>query len=144
MMKKTGYIVLMMLMVSVSTFAQPRQKFERIHAIKVAYITDKIHLSSEQAAEFWPVYNRFEEELFDMRLQRKIDRNREEPAIKDDLELQQAVLDLRKKYQKEFLKTISEQQLKELYSAEREFKKMLLEQLRDRKNGGAPPGRFRR
>lgn len=142
-MKKTGYIVLLMLVMASAAFAQPRQKFERIHAIKVAYITDKIHLTSEQSAEFWPVYNRFEEDLFAMRLQRRVDRDKEEMLPKDDLEMQQAVLDLRKKYQKEFLKIISEQQLKDLYNAEREFKKMLLEQLRD-KRGGGPPGKLRR
>ncbi len=134
-MKKIGYIVLILLLTTATAFAQPRQKFERIHAIKVAYITDKVQLTSEQAAEFWPVYNRFEDELFSTR--RKYIKNVDDiETAKDDLELQQEMLDIRKKYQREFLKIISEQQLNELYIAEREFKKMLLQQLKARRDGG--------
>lgn len=134
-MKRIGYIVLILLLTTATVFAQPRQKFERIHAIKVAYITDKVQLTSEQAAEFWPVYNRFEDELFSTR--RKYIKNVDDiETAKDDLELQQEMLDIRKKYQREFLKIISEQQLNELYIAEREFKKMLLQQLKARRDGG--------
>ena len=47
-----------------SAQAQPGKRMERIHAIKVAYLTDKLQLTSEQSEKFWPIYNRYEEERF--------------------------------------------------------------------------------
>jgi len=35
------------------------QKLERIKAQKMAFITNKLNLSSEEAQLFWPVYNDF-------------------------------------------------------------------------------------
>ena len=35
-------------------------RFEKYKSIKVAYITDQINLTSDEAETFWPVYNDFE------------------------------------------------------------------------------------
>jgi hypothetical protein len=134
-----------MIMMTVQSFAQP-QRFERIHALKVGYLTDKLHLSSTQAERFWPVYNKYEKELWDIRRsyrqQMKGDiANNPEAArefIDNDLGYQEAVLNLRKKYNNEFLSVLSTQQLADLLQAERDFKKMLIQQLRDKRGGRGP------
>ena len=54
-------------------------------------------------------------------------------SIDDDIEMQEKMLELRKKYKEEFLKVISPKQMAALVDAEREFKKMLLQQLRERR-----------
>jgi phosphoribosylamine-glycine ligase len=46
------------------------------------------------------------------------------------------MLDLRKKYKDEFLKVISPQQLATLIESEKEFKRLLLQQMKDRRAGG--------
>ncbi len=48
-MKKTGYLVLLLAFMCHIAAAQPRERQERIHAIKVGYLTDKLQLTSEQA-----------------------------------------------------------------------------------------------
>jgi hypothetical protein len=53
--------------------------------------------------------------------------------IDDDLDYQQQVLDLKRRYNNRFLKIISPQQLAELYKAEREFLQMLQQKLKDRR-----------
>ena len=49
------------LFVCFSTFAQGGEKMkERIKTQKIAFITDKLDLSSEEAQVFWPIYNEYE------------------------------------------------------------------------------------
>jgi len=115
---------------------------ERIEAIKVAYLTDRLELSASQAKAFWPVYNEYEQEL---RTARKAFRQKHRDGsalendaganrfIEDNLDFQEQAIDIRRKYKDLFLKTISAQQLAALYEAERDFKKLLLQQLRGRR-----------
>ncbi|OJW95656.1 MAG: hypothetical protein BGO70_11085 [Bacteroidetes bacterium 43-93] len=114
---------------------------ERIHAIKVAYITDKIHLTSAQAERFWPVYNQYEDEKFALRKKyfanhsrpaQNMDEDDSRKSIDDDIEMQEKMLEIRKRYKDQFLNVISAQQLASLYDAEREFKRMLIQQLKER------------
>lgn len=150
-MSRIGYILLFIVLVCNTAYAQPDgRRMERIRAIKVAYITDKLQLTSEQSARFWPVYNRFEEDRMDIVRAYKKDKKlgesttEEDPmrSVDNDIAMQERMLDLRKKYKDEFLKVISAQQLATLIESEREFKKLLLQQMKERR-GGADNGRRR-
>jgi hypothetical protein len=142
-MRRTGFLILMMVLLGIWAQAQPGgRRMERIHAIKVAYLTDKLQLTSEQSARFWPVYNQYEEEKMGlMRSMRKNnsvnDNTSEDPmrSIDDDIAIQEKMLDLRKKYKDEFLKVISPQQLVTLIESEKEFKRLLLQQMKERRGG---------
>jgi DNA primase large subunit len=120
----------------------PGQRAERIQAIKVGYLTDRLQLSASQAATFWPVYNEYERELREARKafrQKYGDGGANESDaeagrfIEDNLDFQEQAIDIKRKYKDRFLKIISAQQLASLYEAERDFKKLLLEQLRQRR-----------
>jgi hypothetical protein len=124
-----------------TSFCQPA-RMERVHALKVAYITEQLGLSAAQAERFWPVYNQYERELrtsrqqFRHRFQKEKSGQSEEEArefIEENLDFQEAMLQTRRKYKDEFLKIISAQQLADLYIAEREFKQKLIQRLRKRK-----------
>lgn len=59
-------LVLICMTLTLGAFAQGphnngghKNYFERIKAEKVAFITDKLDLSSEEAQVFWPVYNEY-------------------------------------------------------------------------------------
>ena len=117
---------------------------ERIHAAKMAYITDKLRLTSEQSANFVPVYNEYEHELREIRRSFKdkyrqgggqdMDDETARHYIDDNLDYQQKVLDLKKKYNDRFLKVLTPQQVADLYQAEREFKQMLLQRVKQRRS----------
>ena len=65
-MKTYQYLIL--LLISSFAFAQPmRQKKEQIKALKVAYITEELQLTSDEAAKFWPLYNAYEDKQRDFR-----------------------------------------------------------------------------
>jgi len=57
-----------LLIFSASSFAQPnngpqlKRAFERIQSEKVAFFTNELDLTPEEAQKFWPVYNQFSKE----------------------------------------------------------------------------------
>jgi len=146
---KTLFIILV---TCSSALAQPgRPPMERIHAAKMAYITDRLHLSVEQSSSFIPLYNEYEREIRNTRQDffkkykgiepDKADDATAHQAIDDNLDYQQAVIEIKRKYNDRFLKVISPQQLADLYKAEREFRQILMQRLKQQRNGG---GRFNR
>ena len=159
-MKKFLTAALLLLFAATQGFSQDRSprgdrpdenhRFERIHATKVAYITDKLRFTPEQSAQFWPLYNKYEKEVHSARRaffekykdEHKNDEGAARQYVDDDLDYQQEVLDLKRKYKDDFLKIISTQQLADLYKSEREFKLLLLKELNERrkKDGGGGPG----
>lgn len=124
--------------------AMQAERAERVRAIKVGYITDKLKLTAQQATAFWPIYDEYQE---DMQKARKAFRQkyRDEEShddnaeakryIEDNLELQEQTLAIKRKYKDRMLKVISAQQLASLYEAERDFKKLLVQQLSQRRAG---------
>ena len=57
--------------------AQPDSK-ERIEALKTAYLTEQLELTSKEAQKFWPIYNAYSERLHDLYV-------REHKEVKDEL-----------------------------------------------------------
>ena len=117
-----------------------RPGMERIHAAKMAYIVDRLRLTSDQAATFTPVYNEYEQALMAIRMtfRKKYmdahpgednDRMARKHAIDDDLDYQQQVIELKRKYNDRFAKIIAPKSVSDLYEAEREFKQKLMQRL---------------
>lgn len=52
--------------------AQEKSKKERIKALKVAYITEKLSLTTSEAQKFWPVYNTFYDNISKLKHQEYI------------------------------------------------------------------------
>jgi hypothetical protein len=126
---------------------------ERIHAAKMAYITDRLQLTSRQSGEFVPVYNDYEREVWETRQYYfkkykgnnpgQMDDADSRRFIDDNLDYQQQVIEIKRKYNERFMKIVSPQQLGDLYTAEREFKQMLLKRLDKQRGRNGGGGRFR-
>lgn len=60
-MKKIIYIFL--LLISTTTFAQQdhEKRAEKIKSLRIAFISNKLDLSPQEAQVFWPVFNKFDE-----------------------------------------------------------------------------------
>ncbi|MCB9071175.1 MAG: hypothetical protein H6543_01675 [Prevotellaceae bacterium] len=111
---------------------------EAMEAQKVAFITEKVGLTPEEAEKFWPLYNSFEAQRRDLRHQmHEIRRNITSDSNEEDykkalnelqkIDMQQSALKL--KYHKEFLKILSAKKLFNYYSAENEYKKELIKHI---------------
>src|SRR5690606_994653 len=134
-MKKLGFILIFLTTVFTSLFAQEKrdERFARIRAVKIGLITERLNLSAKQAENFWPIYHKYEKEFRALRKAAKAN------GTRDELKYQEDKLNLRKRYRIEFLKVISEKQVKDLYDTERDFKQLLLQQLK--KDGSNSAGR---
>lgn len=61
-------LIVMVLIVANFSFAQGfKEKKEKIKALKVAYITEKLDFTTDEAQKFWPIYNTFDEKQFEIR-----------------------------------------------------------------------------
>lgn len=116
-----------------TTFSQNTKK-EKIESLKIAFVTKKLDLSPEESQIFWPVYNQYQKEIGDLILQRRAARKDSEPdAIDEDLDIEGKIVDVRKKYRKEFSRVLSPEKINQFYQAEREFREELIKQLKSRR-----------
>jgi hypothetical protein len=134
---------LILLLITSSGIAQDKpannaDKHSKIEAIHVAFLTDRLNLTPEEAQKFWPVYNNYQHEMDDLfqqkRKNRNINKDNPEEALTADLALDGKVLDTKVKYQKAFQRVISAQKVLALYRAETDFREFLMKQLHNRDN----------
>ncbi len=117
-------------------FSANAQSDPELKSIKIALLTERMHLTSQQSEKFWPVYNRYETEMRvvwrEMRqLREKGDAgNNSKQAVDRLQQLEEDRVKIRGKYKDAFLKVINANQLASMYAAESEFRKMLVERLK--------------
>ncbi|HTF19598.1 MAG TPA: hypothetical protein VK658_16110 [Chryseolinea sp.] len=114
----------------------------KIQAARVAYITDQLALTPEEAEKFWPIYREFSEKRKGLRLQlrdskanpdpKETTEQNEQALVDRQFEIKQQELNLEKEYATRLLKVISAQKLRTLPDAERRFRQMILEQIQRR------------
>ncbi|HEY8689987.1 MAG TPA: hypothetical protein VIM07_12190 [Chitinophagaceae bacterium] len=100
------------------------KRSEKIQALKIAFITQKIELTSDEAQKFWPVYNRYETEI------RQAYRDSRNGG--DAIDNEEKVLNVKKKYRAEFIKVIGQPKTTILFNSEREFRGVLMRHLKDK------------
>jgi len=126
MMKK--FLLILMAISGSISFANAQngngQRLEKIQALKIAYITQKLKLTPAEAEKFWPVYNQYTDEIKTLRIN-NIDG--------DVLENEQKLLDIRKKYKPEFENILGPQRVNDLFTAEKEFRNILIKRLKEQR-----------
>jgi hypothetical protein len=125
-MKK--YLLLILVFFATFSFSYAQrgngQRTEKIQALKIAFITQRLHLTSSEAEKFWPVYNEYNNEINNLRIENKDG---------DVLDNEQKLLDIRKKYKPDFERILGPQRLNNLFNAEREFRNVLIQKLRNQR-----------
>lgn len=116
---------------------------EKVKAIRIAYITEKLGLTPEQSEKFWPVYNEFFEKRQEMRKELRNERERmgtnaltpeqKQTLINLDLAIKQKELDLEKGYSTRLMRVITADQMLKLRTAEKDFQRMLIQQLQQKR-----------
>lgn len=99
---------------------------QRLEALKIAYLTKKLDLTSEEAQRFWPVYNKYTDEIHGIRKEQK-DKNLTE------LEAEDKILNVRKKYNNEFSKALTPQKADNFFRSEKEFGSYIQKELQLRR-----------
>lgn len=136
-------IPILILLISFTSLAQ-QPSSERIKAMKVAHVTKKLDLSSQEAEKFWPVYNAYDEKTSALRNNdlKKIKREiRISAGNLSDAQAEQLLTRLmnvetnlheaRVTLVNDLRKVISAEKIIRLKAAEDEFNKILLQKLKE-------------
>lgn len=146
-------ILVGLLLTATLSFAQNRPDKEKIKSLKVAFITERLDLSSKEAQAFWPIYNEYEE---NREMLRQKERTQIRGKVKNANELsEKESRDLLDKYisfedeeealDKAFLQkvssVISAKKTLLLIRSDHDFKRQLIKQYRSKRGVGG--GGFR-
>lgn len=123
------------------SFAQ--NKRDRIKALKIAFITEQLELTSEEAEKFWPIYNDFEskrEKLLKQMSIRRRELDFENLNEKEALETVRVIITheeqkttIETNFLNNLIGVIPAKKIIMLRIAEDKFKRRMLEELRRRK-----------
>jgi len=115
---------------------------EKIKAARIAFITDRLELTPDEAEKFWPVYREFTLKRQELKKQYKDNRKNLDPnktieqnekdAIELGFKLKQQELDLEKEYSGKLLNVVPAQKVMALRKAEADFRKILIDQIQKR------------
>jgi Spy/CpxP family protein refolding chaperone len=147
-MKITKTFPIFFLFITSFALAQPflKQKKEQIKALKVAYITEELQLTPEEAAKFWPLFNTYDDkqkELKQEKLRSYMDRlddgeidkmsDKEATAFLNQMEsTEDELYQLRKKFIGNLKGVLTPIKIIKLKKAEEGFNRKLLKQYRDK------------
>ncbi len=106
--------LLLLALICFFTLKAISQDGSRLEALKIAYLTKRLNLSPEEAQKFWPVYNQYMDEI-------RLARQNSKRNNGTELDLEDTILHIRKKYNAEFSKALSPEKVNEFYRAEKEF-----------------------
>lgn len=148
-LKRAAAIMCVMLLCITGVIAQAPQgggnpnKGEKVEALLIAWLTQRLNLTPDEAQKFWPIFNAYRAELKTLRQSMKLEEGAE-PSADQMLEFEQKKLDLKKKYKAQFEGAIGKSKVDILYRAEEEFKQKLKEMREQRQQnrgqGGPPAG----
>lgn len=108
-------------------------RLARAKMAKSAYITRQLDLTPAQNEKFWPLYNRYQDELLAAQAEKR--RNNLNPSAdnKERFAIEYKIIDIKSRYNAEFLKIMPPDKVNMIYKSEEQFRDEMLKQYRDRK-----------
>lgn len=134
-MKKLFSVFVILCWLSMPTHAQvgppPRQPNPGVlETYKIGFITNRLLLTPEEAQRFWPIYRLYSGEVKQAYAVYRGDKN--------ELELEEALLNIKKKYSVEFLKAIPPPKINDFFKAEKDFNAFISKEMIRRQMQGRP------
>jgi len=150
-MKINKILFAIIMIISLNSFAQngkfAKEKKDQLKAMKIAFITNELSLTPDEATKFWPIYNAFEDKQQDIRRQKmkgymdrladdSVDKLTEKEAASVIVQMESAEDELyqaKKKLINNLKGVISSVKILKLKKAEEDFNRKLLQQYRDKR-----------
>jgi len=142
---KNIFALTALLLITVFTYGQNdsfQQRLNNLRSQKIAFITQRLSLTTDEAQSFWPVYNelalkkdklnkRRKEIIFELRNNWDNFSDKEKENLSDEfvgLRLKEATLEV--EYHERFKKVLDTDKVLKLYQAEMAFKNYLLNKIK--------------
>lgn len=125
--------------------AQKRQSKEKIKQLKIAYFTENLDFSTDEAQQFWPIYNAYDDKNHELRVTgfHKIKKEVEDMNQMSESEASEILARLekledemhenKKALMKKLKKILSAKKIIHLKKVEREFNRELMKQFRNKR-----------
>ena len=125
--------------------SQEGGKREQIKTLKIAFFTERLNLSPEEASIFWPLYNEHETAKESLRKQQRtqirdrfdnldeISEAEAEQALKQYINLEEKEEELDKAFYLKIAEEFSAVRTLKLFQAEQDFRRRLLQEYRKRR-----------
>lgn len=132
----------------------PPEAREEIETMKIGFLTRRLSLTQDEAKVFWPVYDQYADELRELREGHRsrmrsvkddgeVSKEEWEKLADAEIQYRQQELDIIKKFHLQFKKILPPRKVAGLYKAEEDFKRELIEKIREGRKGGPPSGHHR-
>lgn len=130
---------------------QRQEQYRQMEAKRIAFITQELSLTPEEAQVFWPVYNEYNQKRNQMMIRHReerkdvtdIDKLSESELMEladEDIRNMEDMVALRREYHEKFKQILPVKKVILLYNAERDFNRKLYREGRGRSDS---PGRRR-
>lgn len=133
---KTFNLILYILFIYNISYAQQKTNEDKMLSIKIAYITEKIELTSKQSEKFWPIYFELEDKLRAINKQKRSFDNLSDEQLNEALMQQfkdeKRKIEIKETYINKFRDVISIRQLYNLYKSEKSFKRELIKRMNNK------------
>ncbi len=136
-------IIVITIFLSALTTMQAQDKDdhrEKIKALKVAFITQELNMSSQTAQKFWPVYNKYEKDKMNLHKRENVDWDRigtisdskAEDMLKEYLAVEREEYVIKRQLFSDLKRILSAREIVLLHKLESDFNKKMLEEYRNR------------
>ncbi len=126
-MKRAHFFIAFLLLFCCTIFAQQVDPASpppsTIIGLKMAFVTKQLGLTNEEAQKFWPVYYSYSVEL----------RKTTQGKKADVLEMEEGMLNVRKKYKTEFKKILNtDERVNKALTVDRDFRNAVIKEVQQR------------
>ena len=123
-MKRLLFSIIILVSFHCTVLAQQGGGNGRVEAYKIAYITNRLNLSTSEAQKFWPIYNKYTVEIKQVKLLN--------PDM-GEIEMEEKIVNIRKKYKTEFAQAISDEKINQFFKIDKEFNNVIRKELQERR-----------
>ncbi len=106
----------------------------KVEVVKMAYLSNELNLTPQEAQNFWPVYNNYVNEIKQARVQ----------YPDDEVAFEKKVVEIKERYQGNFKKVLgnSDKRANKVYTADKQFNNTLRNELKRRQNFQQTPNQM--
>jgi hypothetical protein len=120
-------LTLSFMICGLSIFAQD----DNIAGVRREFITKELQLTAGEADAFFPVYNEYIQKKKETRKSLRTENRGAEKSVDKIIDLEQDLVNLQREYLEKFRKILPEKKVVQLLEAEKKFKTMMVQRLKD-------------
>ncbi|MDN3581183.1 hypothetical protein [Mucilaginibacter flavus] len=109
---------------------------KKLEAARNNFISKQLDLSDEESTKFWPIYQKYQQELTAVRILKRLNNSSAASngteQIDREIYYESQLVAIRKRYRDSFSKILPPEKVSKLYKSEQEFNDELIKQLSER------------